>query len=292
MFKEDDVRNETSKRNKATQELDLDRANGDNQGGESKAENDVSKEDDTHVADSVSIANNGKAIEDRGEDHMKLNNDVNLNMEENEGIAKRLSGEPEQKENELNDNTSHSINQFDVPGNHNPCLKSHHRSDTVGARSPNNVTGDDPTEGSTSNPGGNDDMDFNTFNEHSDDSIDLNVEPDEGIGKLGEDMIRSQDHPKKHRNKDNKGKKPKAAKNNPASVKFKDVVRAYNFKKSRRSDSLPSNRSNHRSPSKSSDSISIELGLTKNVGSAIGFQIEGFEHMLRSEIEGEGGKKN
>ncbi|KAI3516061.1 hypothetical protein L1887_14970 [Cichorium endivia] len=209
--------------------------------GEDKSVNDRSNDEDTHVAESDNIENNDKAIEDRGGD----------NTEENEGNANMLWGDQEQKENQPNDNTSHLINQFDVPKNQNPCLKNHHRSDSLGACFPNNVTGDDSTEGSTSNPGGSDDKDVDSSNKHSDDSIDLNVEPDEGIWKLGEDMIRSQEHPKKYRNKDNKKKKSKAAKNAPASVKFKDVVPAYSSKKSRRSDSLLSNRSNHCSPSKS-----------------------------------------
>ncbi|KAI3680290.1 hypothetical protein L2E82_50516 [Cichorium intybus] len=239
-----------------------------------------------------------KANEDREGDHSKLKNDANHDMEENDGIAKIVCGDPEQNENQPIDTTSHSINQYEAPENHNPCLNPQRRSDAVGACSPNKVAGNNTnvnnwnvsTEGSTSNPARSDDNEFDTLNELSDDSIDLNVEPDEGIGKLGEDMIRSQDHPKKHRNKDNKGKISKVVKNAHASVKFKDVVCAYSSKKSRRYDILLSNRPNHSSPSKSGDSLSIELGLTKNVGSAIGFQMDGFDHMLRSEIEGEGGR--
>ncbi|KAI3751897.1 hypothetical protein L2E82_22990 [Cichorium intybus] len=42
------------------------------------------------------------------------------------------------------------------------------------------------------------------------------------------------------------------------------------------------------SPSKSENSISVEMMKTKNIGDEIGFCLDGFEEMLRAEIEGEG----
>ncbi|KAI3765164.1 hypothetical protein L2E82_15191 [Cichorium intybus] len=42
------------------------------------------------------------------------------------------------------------------------------------------------------------------------------------------------------------------------------------------------------SPSKSENSISVEMLKTKNIGGEIGFCLDGFKEMLRAEIEGEG----
>ncbi|KAI3508473.1 hypothetical protein L1887_23481 [Cichorium endivia] len=42
---------------------------------------------------------------------------------------------------------------------------------------------------------------------------------------------------------------------------------------------------------KSHDSVSLELELTKKVSTAVGFQLDGHDRMLRSEIEGEGVSK-
>ncbi|KAI3789531.1 hypothetical protein L2E82_02330 [Cichorium intybus] len=106
-------------------------------------------------------------------------------------------------------------------------------------------------------------------------SLDLNSDP---IEIIEEQFLR-------HKHKDKKGKKLDKQTLGAMSLKLKDVVRAKNVKKQKRPHK---SQSANQSPSKSLNSVSMELELTKKVGSAVGFQLEGHEHMLRSEIEGEG----
>ncbi|KAI3525497.1 hypothetical protein L1887_04335 [Cichorium endivia] len=113
-------------------------------------------------------------------------------------------------------------------------------------------------------------------------NIDLNTTPAESIDESGEEE-RSSKHvgiSQKYRSKEKMKKN-----HNTVSLKLKDLVRSSNYKKSKRTENAKSTQS---SPNNSNTSISTEIIKTKTIGAEVGFQLEGFEHRLRSEIEGEG----
>ncbi|KAI3513091.1 hypothetical protein L1887_20417 [Cichorium endivia] len=94
---------------------------------------------------------------------------------------------------------------------------------------------------------------------------------------------------KKSKNKDKRSKKQVNAKSSTfsATMKPEDILNANAYRKNKKAESSHKNQS---SPNKSENSLTIseEIIKTKNVGSEVGFQIEGFDEMLRNEIEGEG----
>ncbi|KAI3790528.1 hypothetical protein L2E82_03629 [Cichorium intybus] len=106
-------------------------------------------------------------------------------------------------------------------------------------------------------------------------SLDLNSDPIEVI----EDQFLN------HTNNIRKSKKAKFA---TASLKFKDVLRANNLKKNKKAHK---SHSTDHSENISHNSVSREMELTKKVGAAVGFQLDGHDRLLRSEIEGEGVSK-
>ncbi|KAI3514745.1 hypothetical protein L1887_13413 [Cichorium endivia] len=121
-------------------------------------------------------------------------------------------------------------------------------------------------------------------------SIDLNSEPMERYDwhdLVEEYLLRH--GTKKSKNKDKKSKKQGNAKSSTflATMKPKDILKVNAYRKNKKAESSHKNQS---SPNKSENSITIskEIIKTKNVGSEVGFQIEGLEEMLRNEIEGEG----
>ncbi|KAI3690350.1 hypothetical protein L2E82_48352 [Cichorium intybus] len=126
--------------------------------------------------------------------------------------------------------------------------------------------------------------------ENSSQSFDLNTEPFEvnKDGYMDPISIRHNGSICDSKAKGKKQKKASNAKAVPTSMKLKDVMRA-NFANSQRKQKK-SNRSQNsqNSPSKSKNSISVEMMKTKNIGDEIGFCLDGFEEMLRDEIEGEG----
>lgn len=94
---------------------------------------------------------------------------------------------------------------------------------------------------------------------------------------------------KKSKSKDKRAKKQGIAKSSsfPATMKSKDILKANAYRKNKKADH---NYKNQSSPNKSENSITIseEILKTKNIGAEVGFQIEGFDELLRNEIEGEG----
>ncbi|KAI3740215.1 hypothetical protein L2E82_30639 [Cichorium intybus] len=88
-----------------------------------------------------------------------------------------------------------------------------------------------------------------------------------------------------------KGKKQKKSarlvKSVPPSMEMKDIVRA-NFQKKAKKGEGEKARS---SSNGSINSISIEVMKTIEVGQDVGFQLDGFDQILRKEIEGEGVNK-
>ncbi|KAI3722882.1 hypothetical protein L2E82_34051 [Cichorium intybus] len=121
-------------------------------------------------------------------------------------------------------------------------------------------------------------------------SFDLNSEPMERCDwfDIEEEVLRC-GKSKKSKNKDKKSKRLENVKycTFPITMKSKDVLKAKAYKKNKKADQ---SHTNHSSPNKSESSINIseEILKTKNLGSEVGFQMEGFDEMLRNEIEGEG----
>ncbi|KAI3690017.1 hypothetical protein L2E82_47991 [Cichorium intybus] len=122
-------------------------------------------------------------------------------------------------------------------------------------------------------------------------SIDLNSEPLEGYDwqdLVEEDLLR-RGKSKKSKNKDRRPKKQANGIHStfPATMKPKDILKVNAYRRYKKTES---NHKNHSSPNKSENSLTIseEITKTKFVGSEVGFQVEGFEEMLRKEIEGEG----
>ncbi|KAI3708475.1 hypothetical protein L2E82_37645 [Cichorium intybus] len=122
-------------------------------------------------------------------------------------------------------------------------------------------------------------------------SIDLNSEPLERYDwfDIAEEELVRYEKTKKSKNKDKKSKKlGKAISSSfPVTMKPKDVLKSKFYRKNKKADQSHKNRSN---PNKSENSINIseEILKSKNVGLEVGFQMEGFDEMLRNEIEGEG----
>ncbi|KAI3500594.1 hypothetical protein L1887_36418 [Cichorium endivia] len=122
-------------------------------------------------------------------------------------------------------------------------------------------------------------------------SIDLNSEPLEKYDwfDIAEEELVRYEKTKKSKNKDKKSKKlgKTISSSFPVTVKPKDVLKAKVYRKNKKADQ---SHKNHSSPNKSQNSISIseEILKSKNVGLEVGFQMEGFDEMLRNEIEGEG----
>ncbi|KAI3791266.1 hypothetical protein L2E82_04978 [Cichorium intybus] len=126
-------------------------------------------------------------------------------------------------------------------------------------------------------------------------SIDLNSEPLDIYDwyDIADEEARRRGRAKKSKSKDKRAKKQGIAKSSsfPATMKSKDILKANAYRKNKKADH---NYKNQSSPNKSENSITIseEILKTKNIGAEVGFQIEGFDELLRNEIEGEGMIRN
>ncbi|KAI3507419.1 hypothetical protein L1887_22404 [Cichorium endivia] len=274
------------------------------EGNQNKAD-DLEKErlgeDDSYVEESVCIIKNRKASENQNEVHNSLNKEVNNEDREDErGEAECITEIGEQPEKNVEKNGSWDALLDDAttadPKDESQLGPSRGLGLLVGSfNTQTKIIGAEPNphgeEKSTANEDFNnlenattDGSCSNTLDEESN-SMDLNTEPVENFEDCGVVNSSCQDH----RNKNRISTKVNKAKIGLASLKLKDVVHANNFKKSRR---LHISQSMDQSTSKSCNSVSMELEMTKMVGSAVGFQLEGYDHLLRSESEGEGVSKN
>ncbi|KAI3708636.1 hypothetical protein L2E82_37947 [Cichorium intybus] len=124
--------------------------------------------------------------------------------------------------------------------------------------------------------------------ENSRHPFDLNTEPYEGSKDVNKEIVSGLHKESIPDSKGTKQKKSINAKVIPTSMKLKDVMRANYANSQRKSNKTNRSQGSQNSLSKSENSISVELMKTKNIGDEVGFCLEGFEEMLRAEIEGEG----
>ncbi|KAI3525944.1 hypothetical protein L1887_05081 [Cichorium endivia] len=119
-------------------------------------------------------------------------------------------------------------------------------------------------------------------------SIDLNIEPHESTEKInGTEEVLGSENAQIPRLKEKKQKKTHKSKSAQVSLKLKDVLKGNGHRKQKKYVGLQLSQSNL-DHSESSINISEEIDMTKKIGNDVGFQLDGFEEVLRNEIEGEG----
>ncbi|KAI3503346.1 hypothetical protein L1887_31786 [Cichorium endivia] len=117
-------------------------------------------------------------------------------------------------------------------------------------------------------------------------TIDLNAIPSEIQEETEEDREKTYFGENRHKKnkKERKYKKANNSKNGTISMKFKDVMLTNNSRRHKSVEGVQVSQSNS---NKSSNSLSVEIHRTKNIGEEIGIRLEGFEEQLREVSEGE-----
>ncbi|KAI3782104.1 hypothetical protein L2E82_12137 [Cichorium intybus] len=120
-------------------------------------------------------------------------------------------------------------------------------------------------------------------NDSTSKSIDLNFIPTDGHMESGGNEVGDTNVKSK--------KKGACATTNPISMKLKDIIHTRNAnssKKAKKKQGKNGKGASQSSLNVSTNSISCEVIKTVNIGKEVGFQLDGFEEILRAEIEGEG----
>ncbi|KAI3708095.1 hypothetical protein L2E82_37149 [Cichorium intybus] len=252
---------------------------------------DIGVDENTQVEESIGIIKNTNVAEEQNEEHISPKNEVNKDKDQiGEEVGDNNSGHAKQPVNpfvqsgcwpplgDMADHVDLSSNSQYGPIRVNGPLagspQSHRRPLEVAhecmERNEKVVIEDSKSTGGALTE------DFNSNSQDCDEhSLDLNSDP---IELIEEQFLR-------HKNNDRKGKKSNKQTLGMMSLKLKDVVRANSIKKQKKPHK---SQSANQSPNKSLNLVSMELELTKKIGFAVGFNLDGHEHMLRSEIEGEG----